>query len=143
MGAGALIRATATSTPSRVPISSATQAIWSVSETPLAISCQLATMTSGCIRAAGAPRSVGELERQRLGLEPAAEHVLATAAGRHARGKIVVQEVVDPVRPQLVAEAYDHTARLARQRGEDHQVGIVRRGQRQRGEIVEDDISLS
>src|SRR5581483_6063170 len=121
-------------------------AISSVSSTPLAMSGQLAAMTSGCRRMAGSLATsalVGGLERERLGLEPLPQLVLAAAAGRYARRVVVVQEVVDPVDPLLVAQTHDDTTRLARQGRQDGEVRVVRRSQRQRGEVVEDRVRLA
>src|SRR5207247_9850983 len=93
-------------------------------------------------RAASPPGLVAELERQRLGLEPLLEDLLAAAARGDAGAVEVVEEVVHPVDPLLVPEPDHDPARLPRERGEHAQVLVLVGGEVERRDVVGDGAGL-
>src|SRR5688500_7022612 len=106
-GATGLIRATATMSPSSMPSTVAPTATWIVSDSPASSTSRLLPTTSQRTRNdPGQPVSVSVVpgQRQGLGLEPLPQLLGAAAAGRDTGAVVVVDEVVEPVDPGLVAQ---------------------------------------
>src|SRR5215831_11231915 len=127
------IRASAVRRPTSVPPRLALAAITRVSARP-------AAKTSAYSKKIDT--LVVEAERLRLSLEPLAEDFLPTPARRNARAVEVVEEVVDPVDPLLVAERHHDAARLLGERLQHVERLVLLGREIEGGDVVGDGVRL-